>query len=376
MKPFSGLASALLLLVPIAAAAPDPAGAQATHAELGEAALAAGRWADAEMSFRRAIGEEGDSPGTRIGLARAVAGGGDPDRAVADLIQAAERWIRDGVYPDAEAVLEVAAEMRPDDPAVLLALGRSRVLDRMYLAAEEPLARLHDIGGASVDGLFYYSATLWENGRLSRAEAVAREALEASAGAFPARYQLGRLLLWQSRFDEAAELLGQCAEQAPDAVDVRLDLARALAGAGRPEAALAVYREAVEMAPEHSELRYGLAMALLETGDRTAAQAELATYRRLYESEQRRTLDQGLAKARIARGRELLRQGRPEEAIAHLRGLPESADGLAAIAAALRTVGDLEGAVDELGRAIALEPGRTDLRALLNETRLELLRKK
>ncbi len=345
------------------------------HLAAGEAALAEGRWADAELSFRLAIGEQGDSPEAQIGLARALAGGGDSGRAVGGLMRAAERWIGDGAFAEAERILELAVALGPHDPAVLTLLGRARVLGRRYVAAEEPLARVVEMGGAGVDALLYYGAALWENGRLDRAEEISRRAVAVSGGAFPARYQLARLLLWQSRFAEAAELLRACAREAPEALDVRFDLARALEGAGELEESLEAYRRAAVLAPEHSELRYGLAMALLRSGQRAAAEAELETYRRLYDAEQRRTLDRGVAEARIAHGRELLRQGRPGEALEHLRRLPESADSLAAIAAALRAGGDLEGAIDELGRAIQLEPGRADLRALLNEARLELLRR-
>lgn len=367
MKLLSGLATAALLLL---------SSAQTTgHLEAGEAALAAGRWRDAELSFRRAIGELGDSPEAQIGLARALAGGGDTDGAIAGLARVAERWIAAGAYPEAERVLELGARLRPDDAALLVLLGRARVLGRRYLAAEEPLARVVEAGSASLDALLYYAAALWENGRLERAEAISRQALAASGGAFPARYQLARLLLWQSRFAEAAELLRECVDEAPGAVDVRFDLARALSGSGALDESLAAYRQAADLAPEHSELRYGLAMALLRAGDRAAGEAELETYRRLYESEQRRTLERGVSEARIAHGRELLRLGRAAESVEHLRRLPASADGLAALAAALRAGGDLDGAIAELGRAIALEPGRADLQALLNEVRLERLRR-
>jgi len=204
---------------------------------------------------------------------------------------------------------------------------------------------------------------------------VLREAKARSGDSFPAVYQLGRLLLWTSRFEEAADLLERCAVQAPSAADVQLDLARALDGAGRTDRALEAFGRAVELAPEHSEMRYGLAMALMRSGDRQAAQAELEVYSGLYEDEQRQTMQAGLERARIARGRELVRQGRAEEAVAHLSELPESAESLSALAGALRAQGDLQGAADRLAGAVALEPDRADLRALLNEIRLELLRR-
>lgn len=368
----------LLLLVLLIAPGALPADGSTDlegHLEAGERALAAREWSGAEMSFRRAIGTARESVAAQAGLARALAGGGSTDAAVQGIVQVAERWVRGGGYAEAEELLETGLELAPDNPRMLVLLGRARVLDRKYLAAEKPLARVYERGEADLEALLYYGATLWENGRLEAAERALRQAVSGSDGAFPARYQLGRLLLWVGRYAEAAELLTSCAAQAPQAADVQLDLARALDAAGRTEEAITVFRRAVSLAPEHSEMRYGLAMALSRAGDREGARSELATYGELYEREQRQTMQAGLEQARIARGREMVRQGRAGEAVEYLRELPASADSLAALAAALRAGDDLDGAAEQLSRAIALDPERADLRALLNETRLELLRR-
>ncbi len=371
MKGILSLAMALLMVVAVPLSGAD----STALVSAGEAALAAEDWADAEVQFRRALSADGRSAEAQIGLAHALAGAGDPAAGAAGLLRGAQRWSDTGDYPAAARLLETATDLKPDDPTLLAALGRALVLARRYLAAEPPLARLFEAGVADAEALLYYGATLWENGKLAEAEAVARVAVESSGGAFPALYQLGRLLLWQSRYPEAATYLERSASLAPASVDVRLDLARALDGAGREAASIEVFRQAVALAPEHSEVRYGLAMALQRAGDREAAATELATYRTLYEADQARTRAAGLTAARIARGRELLESGRVADAIDHLRSLPLSADGLATLAAALRSKGDLEGAVEVLDRAVALDSSRTDLRALLNETRLELLRR-
>lgn len=341
--------------------------------EQGVAALAEQRWTEAEMSFRRAIQVHPGSAEAQTGLARAVAGGGNPAGAVTGLTDKARSWLVAGRYASAEQLLEVATELRPDSPEILILLGRSRILQRRHLTAEEPLARAYELGSVELDGLLHYGATLWENGDLEQAETILRQAVAQAPRSLPALYQLGRLLLWQGRFEEAAALLERCARLAPQAPDVHLDLARALSGAEKGEA-LDAYRRALELTPEHSELRYGFAMALLRSGDRDAAEAELTRYRELYEAEQRATREQGLATARVARGQELITLGRFEEALVHLRDLPESADSLAAVAAALQAQGDLGGAVRELSRAVALASDRDDLRARLNDLRLEELR--
>ncbi len=154
------------------------------------------------------------------------------------------------------------------------------------------------------------------------------------------------------------------------APELQLDLARALEGTGEIEAALEAFRRAVELAPEHSEARYGLARSLAAAGRRQAAEAELAVYERLHREDQERTRRAGLERARIDRGRELLRRGEVEAALELLEALPESVEALDALAAVRRSAGDREGAARALERAIALDPARDDLRARLAELRL------
>lgn len=335
--------------------------------------LESGRLAEAEAAYRRALVADPWAPEGYVGLARAIADQGRRDEAVALLLRRAERWTGAGDYAPAEKLLAAAESLAPDSLEVLAELGRVRALDRRYLSAEGPLLEVFERGAADLRTMLYLGSALWENGRTERAEAVLRQAVEKSGGALPAVYQLGRLLLWLSRWQEAAALLRRCAADPSSGADVELDLARAIAGGGDVAATLEAYRQAAALLPEHSEARYGLAMALLRAGDRAAAERELEVYERLYREDQERVLRKRRQQAQIDLGRELLRRGRIDEAVAHLSALPESADSLAALAGALRVRQDPRGAVRALLQAVSLAPERQDLRALLNEARLEEL---
>lgn len=333
-----------------------------------------GSFSEAEAGFRQVLVADPRSVPAYLGLATALNGQGRRDQALALLLERAERWTRSGDYVSAERLWEGALEIAPDSPQALAGLGRTRALDRRLLSAEAPLQQVFDMGRADLRTMLYLGSALWENGKPELAEPVIRRAVEQSNRSIFAVHQLGRLLLWLGRFAEAAALLAECATDPAAGGDVDLDLARALEGAGDLEGALIWYRRAVDALPVHSEARYGLALALQRSGDQAAAQRELEAYERLYQEDQQRIIRERKQQARIDLGRELLRQGRVEEAAEHLESLPESAESLAALAAALRTSGNLEGAVDKLLRAVALAPDREELRALLNEIRLEQLR--
>lgn len=340
--------------------------------------LAAGNFVEAESRFREALNTEPESVELHLGLARALEGQGKGEAAVGILLNQSERLLRTADYQNARALLEEALDVDPESALIRATLGRTLALDRQYSAAEPHLQQAFDRGSADLRTTLYLGSTLWENGRTREAEDVFRQALLLSGRSCVAVHQLGRLLVWLSRFEEGAGLLAECsasAGQADVSGDLELDLARALAGTDNRKATLAAYRRATELLPEHSEARYGLAMALLESGDRAGAQEELEAYRRLNREDQDRIRRQGLERARIDRGRDLLRAGKIAESIAHFENLEPTADTLSALATALRIDDQLDRAVDVLLRASSLAPERQDLRALVNEIRLEQIEK-
>ena len=76
----------------------------------------------------------------------------------------------------------------------------------------------------------------------------------------------------------------------------------------------------------------------------------------------------------IDRGRALLREGKAEEAIAHLDSLSESVELLLVKSQAYSAAGDVDAAIQALERAVILDPSRQEVRRLLADKRLERVR--
>jgi len=209
---------------------------------------------------------------------------------------------------------------------------------------------------------------------MEEAEPVYRQAVEATGRAYLPLSQLGRLLLWQGRYEEAAGLLQEASTRDPQAVGTLFDLAEALRGAGQTEEAITAYRRVVSLAPGMIKGHYGLAMLLSRTGDREGGQNEFAEFQRLsLEEEERQRLSE-LEVGELDRAGLMIREGRVGEAVAHLESLEETVDVLLARVEAYRAAGDLPVALESLQRAVVLDPSRQDVRQLLASMRMEMAR--
>jgi tetratricopeptide (TPR) repeat protein len=334
-------------------------------------ALVGGEAVEAERIYRGWIARHPVSVEAYAGLADSLAAQKRTPEALSMLLTTAEAWTGEGLHFSSEQLLEQATRLAPASSRAHALLGRARALQRKYVSAEGPLWKAVELGSQDLRTLLYLGTTLWENGKLSEAEDIYRRAVASSWRAVLPLYQLGRLLLWQGRFDEAAELLREAASESAGAPDIQLALARALDGAGETEEAVVAYRRVTGLLPEHAQARYGLALLLARAGDREAADRELATYLGLYEAEQKRTREEGLQRALVDRGSELLRAGQIEQAIGHLQGLPPTTDVLAALAAAYAAAGRYTDAIEALEKAVSSSPQRGDLRSKLMEARLD-----
>ena len=293
--------------------------------------------------------------------------GSAPD-GEAEVVRQAEEAIRAGRYDlAAERLMAVEEGLSATAEALL---GRALALDRRYVAAEPPLESAVERGQKDPQTLFFLGSTLWENGKLGEAEGVFETGLEVSSRHPAFLQQLGRLALWRGRYEAALALLEEALERAPGELDTALDWAQALEGAKRLEPAIEAYRAVVAAAPDHTQAHYGLGRVLVSAGRSEEGRRELELYRRLYEAEQERGLETGRRQAEVARGFALVHAGEAAAAVAHLRGLPESVDTLAALATALAAAGRTEESLSALERAVALAPERGDLRARLSEARL------
>ena len=307
----------------------------------------------------------------------AMISGGQPRRAearsdparVSALLQEGTQLIELGRLDEAETVLEELVDLDPTSALGYAELGRAQALNRRWLRAEVSLRKARQLGQADLRTLVFLGSALWENTKFEESETVFQEAIERYPGSPFPKSQLGRLWLWQGRYEEAVGYLRQAAARNP-APDVFLDLADALRGAGETDEAILAYEQAIRRAPDLMKAHYGLAQLLQQKGESERAQRHLERFYELYQEDQAAARTGELERGEIDRGRDLLRRGKTAEAIAHLDSLPPSTDGLSVLAEAYAQAGDSTKAIETLERAVVLDPGNSELRRRLSEKRL------
>lgn len=310
-----------------------------------------------------------------IGALLSVAASAQPAAApsTAELAAGIEGALAAGDTDRAVALATQAVAARPDSAQLQALAGRSLALGKRFDEAAVHLKRAVELGADDVRTLLFYGSALWESGDVAAAEAPLRRAAQAARGTpaeFLTSHQLGRLLLFAGKADEAVAPLRRAVELDPRAPDATLDLGRALAGAGHTDEAIPVFRRAVELAPTSQYACWGLARALAGAGRKDEAAKELETYRKLYAADQARTARVLRQQAELDRGWHLLASGDPQAAEKVFAALDPGIDPLLGLARARAVQGHHAAAVEALERAVSLAPDRQDLRQILAQERL------
>ena len=345
-------------------------GGSAANDTLAEARrlIDAGDAAEAESLLRALTIARPRAVEPRLALADALRAQDRGAEARSVLLRLAERLMAEEQLADAVRLLEKARAVSPD-PEVATLLGQALFLAGDYEGSERALAAVVEarLGGWTAE--FYLGSALWENGNIPGADELLRR---AAAGATDPRaaYQLGRFLAWRGEFEGAIVVLEPLRPDLHGSLDWTLELARAYEGAGRWSEAESAYRGAIALAADYSQPYYGLAQVLGRLGRREEAAQELERYRALYEKEKAGTRQQGLIDATIDEASSLLNAGRQQQAVELLDSLDGSSDALGLLATCYRQLGDSAAAIAALERALVVDPGRSDLRARLQEMRL------
>ncbi len=247
------------------------------------------------------------------------------------------------------------------------------------------------------DALFNLAYAYTLTGRTEEALQTYRQSIEADAKLFPARFNLGVLLLKENKPAEAADELVRAAELEPENYRTHFFAALALEQSGRKDEALPHYRRAAEIDPKQTEPRRAVLALLLERQDFTAAEPvlqdlltlepqapDLLRLRADLHLRQQRN-EQALgayeeflkvkpedAAAHLAVARLYRDQGKTEEALQHFGATERASDSPAEAKSALREHAALLGELDRwadalplLEKAAAAEPTNADLRAAL-----------
>ena len=225
--------------------------------------------------------------------------------------------------------------------------------------------------------LHLLAAAQWENGRWEDSERTYRTLLRSNDDDTEAWLQLGRLLAWQGRYEDALPCFERAAAQGHHGPELAIERARALEGASRgtvssvdAQRVAQAYADASAAAPDDYQVRYGWARALRQSGAHEEAAQQMVEFERLYQEHQARTRQAGLDEAKIELARERLRSEEPEAALRALEAVGATPDVHRLRALALVALGDEAAARRELEAALRLAPDRIDVRALLSQLRL------
>jgi predicted O-linked N-acetylglucosamine transferase (SPINDLY family) len=209
-----------------------------------------GRYADAEASFRRAIGLRADYARALINLGQTLVALGRKAEAV--------DWLRKGLAQtpgDLDGLWALGAQLHEQG-----ALDEAEACYRRAVAIAPQADEIHE----NLAGLLY------TRGELAEAAAALRRTIALKPS--PERWMsLAGMLESDARLSEAAEAYRQAIALKPDQAGPHNGLGNMLANLGRLEESVAAYRQAVRLDPDDLDARSNLIMTLHSMSEVTAA---------------------------------------------------------------------------------------------------------
>lgn len=228
---------------------------------------------------------------------------------------------------------------------------------------------------------YLHGTALMQQGEAEAAARALRDAVALDPRSVAARLRLGDVLLDLGRLTESAAAYREVLRDRPASALAAYGLGRVLSAQGSAEAVTHL-EQAVERAPAFGPALYALAQAYQAAGDRDRAAPLFERHRqarRLAPHVEEDPLER-IAAARsgpfedLARGRELLRQGRHKDAVEVLQraaaARPDLVQAQVNLVAAHAARGDAEQAEAAYRRAAALSPKLPELHYNLGVLRL------
>jgi tetratricopeptide (TPR) repeat protein len=215
------------------------------------------------------------------------------------------------------------------------------------------------------DGSFAQAAALQQAGDLEKAAAEYRRFLEANPTSVEARSNLGVVLMGLGRYQDALAEYKLAASQAPMNATVRLNLGLAFYKMTRLEAAVGEFAKVLSAHPDHKQARYLAADCRLRLGRPAEAIMLLAPLE---------ASDADNPMLAYLLGMAYLADKQPEKGqllIDRILRHGDSAEARVMMGMAKRGTGDLKGAVDDLKRAVEINPELPGVKGLYGQALLE-----
>jgi Flp pilus assembly protein TadD/cytochrome c553 len=208
-----------------------------------------------------------------------------------------------------------------------------------------------------------------EDGRLPLQEAVMRRRLEKYPADFVAHYNLGALMQYEGRLDDAAANYKDALKIEPQNPTARNSLAAVLLAENKFADAIEGFRQVLRLDPSYMNARYNLARALAASGDLEGAASEYAAFVSAKPDD---------AAAQAGFGTVLFHERQFGPALDHFKLAvhldPSNADVQANYGTLLAITGDLHSAEQAFEAALQINPEHEAARANLARVRQQLAR--
>jgi protein O-GlcNAc transferase len=231
----------------------------AFHNNLGNAYAAAGKWQDAETSYRRALDQKRDYAEAHYNLGSAL--------------RAQDK------FEDAAAAYGQALTLRPNHAETYLnlsnALQAQGKLEEAAEACQRAISFKPDLAAAHNN----LGNILIAQNRFEAALGAYSRALELKPDLAQAHHNRGLALLKAGRADEAVVSCRQALSYKPDYVAACITLGHAMTQSGDAEEAVRSYQRAIALDPNCGEAMLGCAVAPIPMVSRSVAESDSAAER-------------------------------------------------------------------------------------------------
>lgn len=237
----------------------------------------------------------------------------DPAVQTLDVLRTAAAYINSGQHTQARDLLSPLIRAQPDCAEALRLLGVSLCQTGEFSRAQSVLRKYLHLREDDADTLLLFCRVLSRTGQDAEALNVLRDASRRAPGNLLIACASARMLLAQSRAEEALAVLEK-ALSVPQAQNASSEFWMVLGHArmlmGRSAAAAEAFRAWVRLEPGNHDARLRLAAALADSQDAVEAEVEI-----------RRCMAEGArsTEAAFILARSLMGQGRHDEAEAQLR---------------------------------------------------------
>ena len=399
---------ASILAIALAACSSDPNHQKVKYLNSGERYLKRGEYSAAVIEFRNAVDLDPRFEKGHAKLAEGYLRLGNSEAAYREFLEAvtldpgdrdaelqlARLSIARRQFDQAQTAAQTVLHSDPGSADAHAILGEKQLLTGHLPDAMREFQQAVDLAPRQVEHYIALAAAYVSAGQTAEAEAVDRKAIENNPGSVDARINMGQFCFTQGRLPEAEAEMRQAVALEPKAVLPRVLWARILVREGKLADAEKLYQGIKTIAPNDPKAYQALGLFYLASGQKEKAAAEframmaskpkdtsvklnlvetLIDLNRIQEAadveQQVIRDDPSSPRALLAKGRILIAQGRPQDAIPPLEQAVQtdvqSARGYYFLGIAQKALRMSDLARASFNRALALSPGMPEAEAQL-----------